>query len=141
MADTLHAVGAMDAADPRRDRTSTDRDALVGASTRCIGATTPTDVVVAGTQITSEPQSDPESTEPGVSGGLSYEDLAQSDSDRRTAAIERLQLLGRSQANATCIVDQLIDAQADEIFDSPNFGVGLDPFEAHAFAMCAAQDS
>ena len=139
MADTLDALDRLQAADPRRDRTPQDHEALVGASGRCIGSGSAPEVAVAGAQVTNQPATDPELLASGVSGGADYSEPAGSDAGlRRQRAIERLTFLGRSTDDATCIVDQLIEVYADDVFDSPNFGVGLDPFEAHAFVVCAA---
>lgn len=142
MADTLDALDRLDAADPsRQDRTSQDHEALVGASGRCIGRDSAPDVAVAGAQITKPPAVDPEPSASAVSGGVDFTEGSSPDrGERRQWAIERLELLGRSNRDATCIVDQLIDVYADDVFTSPNFGVGLDPFEAHAFAVCAAYE-
>ncbi len=139
MADTLDVLGRVEAADPRRDRTSQDHEALVSASGRCIGTGSVPDVEVAGTQIVNPPASDPEPSASGVSGGSEYSEPTGSDAGaRRQRAISRLESFGRTVEDATCIVDQLIEVYADDVFDSPNFGVGLDPFEAHAFVVCAA---
>jgi len=139
MADTLNALGALDVADPRRDRTSSDREALVGASTRCLGADTSTRVEVAGAHSIREPVRDLEPESDLFSGESDSGDVFDSNADRRSEAIERLTLLGRSEADATCIVDRLLEVFADDVFDSPNFGVGRDSFEAHAFTLCATE--
>ena len=54
----------------------------------------------------------------------------------RVRGIDNLVYLGRDRATAECIVDALIVADAFDVIDSPDFGLGLDAREASAVAVC-----
>ena len=145
MADTLLALGNIDAADPRRDRSTADQEALVSAMSRCVSHDGAPTVVVAGRQVTVEPDDNHISTQndfdvgpAGQTGSVDGSELA---AEQRTVAIEQLVRLGRPLEFSVCVVDQLIDVYADDVFKDPNFGVGLDPFEANAFASCSIDNS
>ncbi len=145
MADSLTALEQLDAANPAEPRTDERRSAFVAASTRCIktevltsslgtgddgsvGASLATvqGVIEASTSIETGTAS-----EPGTSDGKGEADAS--------AAIAELQRQGRTEANATCIVEFLTGAQATHLFLDPNFGLGLDALEANAIAACLSQ--
>lgn len=145
MADSLLALDLLDAADPRRSRTEVEQAGLVSAAARCVQANATPIAVVAGTQVSRSdvPRSevvrtlDADVVERSVSGGLDLQSADVGDTAQvREAAIQSLISLGRSAENASCVVDWLLDVHADDLFENPNFGMGLDTFEAQAFAAC-----
>ena len=149
LADTLAILGELNAADPRVERGPAEREALVAANNRCL--TGELDVEVAGTQVTESGDSDlaivssasRRSTE-ALEALEDEEELAgssqpdSSEAELRDAAIETLVRLGRSVDNATCVVDHIIGIGESAVVQDSNFGLGLDPFEAGAFAACSA---
>lgn len=135
VADALVALGQLRAADPRQERGESQREALVSATGYCVGQET---VEVAGRTRSDEPldvsdDEDPEGTPLGELGALSVDD---DPLERRRRAVAHLELAGRSNENARCVVDQLVTSEAEAIFADPAFGLGLDPLEADAFAAC-----
>lgn len=135
VADALVALGQLRAADPRQQRGEPQRDALVSATGYCVGQ----DTAVLARQTRSDESidlgddEDPEGTPLADVGALPIDD---DPVERRRRAIAQLQLAGRSEENARCVVDQLIASEAEAIFADPAFGLGLDPLEADAFAAC-----
>lgn len=135
VADALLALGQLQAADPRQQRDEPQRDALVSATGHCVGQETG---VLAGQPRSDESigfgdDEDPEGTPLADVGALPVDD---DPVELRRRAIAQLQLAGRSEENASCVVDQLIASEAEAIFADPAFGLGLDPLEADAFAAC-----
>ena len=148
LADTLLILGELDAADPQNERGHQEREALVAATNRCLTGEpdSDVDVEVAGTQFV-----DPEDSELGVvssanrrsNGAFEEEDGAASagqaslgEAEIRVDAIETLVSLGRSMDNATCVVDHIVQSGGLAVAGGANFGLGLDPLEAAAFAAC-----
>lgn len=164
IADSLIALGQLDAGNPQEERTEERRDAFVLASRRCIN----TEVLSGGPNnsqgseasseiFIAEPSAAVNGTSeygPDAAGPNSY-DLATgsgiagdigSDIQRKQRADDAVAVLvrqGRSESNAQCIVDVLgdvlVDAEAISLFSDPNFGLGLDSREANAIAACLGQ--
>jgi len=145
VADSLAILGELDAADPRIDRGPSERDALVTAMNRCVGSQPETEV--AGLQLEIEPAASSSldafaienvtnGEEPETESELSAI-TAEDESEIRDGAIETLVGLGRSTDNASCIVDRIIAAGAPVVVVAVEFGLGLHPLEADAFAACA----
>lgn len=145
MADSLAALDQLDAADPREPRTEVRREAFVTASSRCV-----TTEVLAST-LESEPGAvvvsasvEPDAgntphVEIGSGGQAVVAGPGGADIDIEADAIAELQRQGRSEQNATCIVEFLIGAQASHLFAESTFGLGSDPLEANAIAACLSQ--
>jgi len=141
MADTLTLVDALDAADPRRQRTDGDRQALVAAANRC--ASLNDDDPLATESFTVD-RSDSEE-EPFPAGEMRSEVAAAvlteaSTADLRADSIDVLVRAGRSPVRAACVVDRLLEAGGEVVLSDPRFGAGRDPLEAAAFAGCAATE-
>lgn len=143
MADTLIVLGELDAADPGSTRGEPERAALVAATNRCLLAEP--SIEVAGAQLTGESRT--------VLRSLDTEELTEEELGARDevlalggpeavreTAISTLTLFGRSLGNATCVVDHIVSSDAAYVLIAPEFGSGLDPFEADAFATCIGVD-
>ncbi len=135
VADALVALGQLRAADPRQHRGEPQRDALVLATGYCVGQET---AVVAGQTRAdrSDDFGDEEDPEGTPLADVGAPPIGEDPVELRRRAIAQLQLAGRSDENARCVVDQLIASEAEAIFADPAFGLGLDPLEADAFAVC-----
>ena len=136
MADTLSALGQLDAADPRQNRDDVARQALVAASTRCVSTAVLPRSIERKALESAVDQDDPEGTpmesDRRGSAGFQTDDPAVF----RPLAIARLRLAGRTQEHAACVVDHLIQLEAQHLLNAPKFGMGFDPLEADAFASC-----
>ena len=139
VADALNLVGELDAADPRIERGAAERDALVSATNFCVG--NEPDTQVAGTQLDVDggstsferAETDEEfALNASADGGVQLTD----PEEIRLAGIEALVALGRGTVNATCVVDHILLSNAEVVLSDPNFGLGLHPIEADAFAAC-----
>ena len=146
IADSLVALDELDAADPRIERGPEERDAFVSARNRCVGQTPEIEVAGAQVGVTSEAglaiersNTNAEIEEDELFSGQAL-DTAGSTEEIRIQAIERLRELGRSDQNATCIVDHIILSGAIEPLVAPELGLGLVPIEATAFVACSAVD-
>lgn len=141
MADTLIAVGQVNAADPRQERGDDQRAAFLAATERCVQVE-----VLSATAAASQPTAEGLTVEQfvdeeeeilanppqeGISGELAVDDQTLADRGYQT-----LTRFGRSEANARCIIDHLVLVEAVFIVDDPQFGLGLDAFEADAMAAC-----
>lgn len=136
MADSLVALGMLDAADPRKSKTDAERAALLTVSARCVAVDPVSDASdLAGLQTTLD-SDDPEGTPLGEMFDPAASSRTLDPVQAREAAIDRLLSSGRSISNATCIVDHLTTVDADYLFEDESFGLGRDPFEADAFAAC-----
>ena len=138
IADRLLASGQLDAADPRASESPENREALVLANQECLTVEVlPELELVTETTIPSAASNRPggEEDEETSPVPLDPNDPALLELQRQSA-ISQLMSFGRSTANATCIVDQLIAAEAAHVLDGEQFGLGLDPAEAAAFAAC-----
>lgn len=147
MADTLLAIGQLDAADPRLERNVERSEAFLAARERCVsvevlGATegaTSFAVESVGVNEGEEEESYlAEFTNAGSGVGSEGGEVAPGPDAQRTAAVVALERLGHSPERASCIVDQLVALEAWYLFTDPNFGIGLDALEANAMAACAA---
>ncbi len=133
VADTLVALGELTAADPRHRRDGDERDALVAATDRCVA---PEPIVSSSPSRSQERVAEDDDPEGTVLTGSRLSTTGEDQVERRSLAIAHLELAGRSEENARCIVDWLIATEVDVVFADPAFGLGLDPFEADAFAAC-----
>lgn len=131
--DTLIALGELTAADPRHSRGDAERDALVTATNRCV---VPDPIVSSSPSPSQERVANNDDPEGTVLNGSRLSTPGEDQGERRSVAIAHLELAGRSGENARCIVDWLIATEVDAVFADPAFGLGLDPFEADAFAAC-----
>ncbi len=137
MADTLSILDELDAADPRQERDDARREALVKAQTRCVTlepAGVPT-VSASASASAAVVAPDPESLamDPDLAVVAPSEEEIEAAKAR---AVSTLVGVGRSEANAKCVIDHVLQVDADYLLDDPEFGLGLDPFEADAFAAC-----
>lgn len=136
IADRLVEVGELDAADPRITGGADGRESLLLANQQCVTVEVLPEVelavetTVAANPTANRPGNDPQAADTADQNAL--ESLVA----RRQSAIAQLRSFGRSMENATCIVDQLIAAEADGVFEDDQFGLGLDTAEAAAFATC-----
>ncbi len=138
IADSLIALDRLDAADPRLERTEERREAFVAATARCVS------VDVLGTSIGDDrvAQREPSVVEPQQHSVSAASALANNDDDdvvddgAAEVAVASLRRQGRTAANASCIVEVLVEAQADFLFADPNFGLGRNAIEANAIAAC-----
>ncbi len=140
MANVLIELDQLNAIDPRVSPGEEGVAAMLSAGQLCISTNVLPAVEVEAPATTvvdpsvNRPGGDPAAT--NNSGEPLVIDDAQDLARRRSDAIAALISFGRSIDNATCVVDQLIEVEATEAFDSPQFGLGLDPNEATAFAVC-----
>lgn len=136
MADTLVALGRVEAADPNRPRDDASREMLIAASSRCVTtAVLPRSEERSAIELDmddDDPEGTPMDDQRGVSALTSSDDLAV----LRPRAIAHLTLSGRTENQAACVVDHLIRLDAHWLFADPAFGMGLEPLEADAFAAC-----
>lgn len=143
VADSLIVLGELDAVDPGTVRGEPERAALVTATSRCVLAEP--SIEVAGTQLVDESTA---FSAPRARDNLTEEELGAQDEvvalggpeAVREKAISTLVLFGRSVRNATCVVDRIVSSEATHVLIEPEFGSGLDPFEADAFAACIGVD-
>jgi len=133
MADTLITLDRLDAADPRRERSDATREAFLAATTRCVAVEVLPEVQVTSPVAVDEWGEEAEIPSAHAGIGGSSEPV---DDEALQAAVDYLVSVGRSPENAQCIVGHLVLADAQYVLGSPNFGLGLDPFEADAMAMC-----
>jgi len=140
VADSLVALGELDAADPREVRGTKQRDALVASTARCVGNDVETEVAGVQTEPDLAPSLATTSRRPADSPDLGSRETTERTRDEaevRRAAIETLERLGRKNPDASCVVDHILTAGAIFVLVEPNFGLGLSPVEADAFAACA----
>lgn len=145
IADTLIEMGELGSADPRAVASDQDRENLSVAHERCVATEVLPEFDVEVTDLDAEPPSSALG-EPVVSGGgfeeveaeatAEVETLTSSPEELREDAINKLVGLGRSESNATCVVDNLLAQGATDIVTSVDLGLGLDIREASAFAAC-----
>lgn len=141
--DSLIALDELGAADPRTARGPDERAALVSARNRCIGQAPQTEV--AGVQERGDDESELTIERAGEDENIEFEQTAIDDmlesagstEELRDEAINRLMTLGRSTANASCIVDHILATDELGVLVSPDFGLGLQAIEAAAFAACS----
>lgn len=136
MADTLGALGQLDAANPEQVRDAVAREALVAASSRCVStAVLPQSMERTALEAAADeddPEGTPMESSRRGSNGIPTDDPAVF----RPLAIAHLRLAGRTQEYAACVVDHLIELEAQHLFSDPAFGLGLESLEADAFAAC-----
>ena len=143
MADTLVALGQLDAANPQQTRGPEHQEAFLTASNRCVRVEV-LSVTEDGAVVGSVgPAVDARvSTDDGEEGG-EVQQVAESedgefDQDALiAAAAQQLELFGRSPERAACIVEHLASVEAWHVLANPSLGLGLDAFEADAMAACA----
>ncbi len=141
MADTLALLDALDAANPQAERDDVRREALVKAQTRCVTLDAGESAVTGGSASATAAVTivDPEPSPAGVAGNPDLAVVAPTEEEFEAAkdrAVATLVGVGRSELNARCVVDHVLQVDADYLLDDPEFGLGLDPFEAAAFAAC-----
>lgn len=138
MADQLLAQDQLAAADPRVAASTESRESLLLANQACVT-----------TEVLPELELAPETSIPTAAqsrpGGNDDEETAPPEIElddpallelQRQSAISQLMSFGRSNANASCVVDQLIASEASYVLESERLGLGLDPAEAAALAAC-----
>ena len=148
IAGTLLAMDQLEAADPRTGTTDSDQEALSSANERCVS----TEVLPAFEVEVDDVQStlpNPEVAPPPArlnelqldeegdffEAAISSEELEA----QGAAAVEMLMSLGRTETNAECVIDHLLELEAIELLTSPELGLGLDPREASALAVCLSE--
>lgn len=139
IADRLLAADQLEAADPRASVSDEAREILLLANQECVSVEVlPELELVTETTIPSAAASRPGGAEDDSDATPTEVDLNDPAllELQRQSAISQLMNFGRSNSNATCIVNQLIAAEAAYVLDSDQFGLGLDPAEAAAFAAC-----
>ena len=147
IADTLAVLDGLDAARPGVPLSDEGRADLVRARDRCA-----TEVPVGTTGAAGQRESAPAIDVAGITvdrssgaladfpdppsaaidsyGGGSVQDASVDD------AVMRLVALGRTEAWAICVVEQLALLNAEWLLDSPTLGLGATPEEASAFVLC-----
>ena len=73
---------------------------------------------------------------PGAAGAADAADAAEAAIARGT---EVLKILGRSERFVSCVVDELVAIDAVDVMLDEDFGSGLSPLEANAYAACAGR--
>lgn len=139
MADSLSALDQRDAANPRKYRGANEREALVAAARRCVTVDVLSKSVERTLRDAQSDDDDPEGTPMPQDVPTAFRTpgrLESSDDSNHAQARSRLLLAGRSEVNAQCVIDHLVDIDAEHLFADPLFGQGLDPLEADAFASC-----
>lgn len=150
MADALLILDELDLADARASLSERDKDLLLDTKRRCQGSTETTRTGVS-TEVLSG--SEVSSVEPG--GGASsigdeYDDEFAAVGtepapavDDHEAAIARgtevLRILGRKGRFIRCVVDELVAIDAVDVMLDEDFGAGLSPLEANAYAACVGR--
>ena len=150
MADSLLVLDELDLADAQVVLSERDKAILLDTKDRCQGSIGVTQSGVS-TEVLSG--SDASRVEPGGGAAFMGDDDdeeftgagsdAEDAGDSAEAAIARgtevLKILGRSDRFATCVVDELVAIDAIDVMLSDDFGSGLSPLEANAYAACAGR--
>ena len=150
MADSLLVLDELDLADAHAALSQRDKEILLDTKRRCQGTTDAT-----RTGVSAEVLSGSEVSSVGPVVGTAFmgdednEELSgmglerADDEDATEPAIARgaevLKILGRNERFVTCVVDVLVAIDATDVMLDEDFGSGLSPLEANAYAACAGR--
>lgn len=150
MADSLLVLGELDLADAQAALSPRDKDILLDTKRGCQGST---DVIRTGVRTEVLSGSEVSSVEPGgdtafigdevneefTGASLDLADAGDAAEDAIARGTKVLKILGRSEPFVSCVVDELVAIDAVDVMLNDDFGSGLSPLEANAYAACAGR--